>query len=289
MGNLLFAGEIHMVEQAKIDAARITQKSGNERRGAQSALANFSASLANSRRMDAAGSAVGDLSVNAARINDAAVNGDMSRKIAAAEELGTVAAMAGAAGVGGSSVQAYNETVMLSEAVAQQQADKNLTAQQWSIGEQKGNTIKAAVAGMDNSVYRADLDYKQYIDHQKPSFLARTLGLAATVAATVYAGPQAGAAAAGMFEAGVAGSNGDFAGATDSIMGSIQNAWGASKAYNATHGAPGATSSYAETKPKTDKYGRVISDPMAVTSNPAFMDSGSFFSRKPDYGSLILH
>lgn len=239
MGQLLFADQIHMVEQAKIDAARITQKSGNERRGAATALQQFSSSLSNARVMDAAGSQINDSAANTARLHDAATNRTIQGRLATAEELGSMAAMAGAAGVGGASVDAYNETVRLRAAMQEQQIAQSMQTQVWASDQQRGNTIKAAVAAQDNNVYRANIDYTQYVDHQKPSFIEQTIGIGLTAAATVFGGPQAGAAVMGVFEARQAIRNGDTAGASSAITGSVQNGMSAASNYNRTHGGPG--------------------------------------------------
>lgn len=242
MGQLLFAGSIHAVEQAKIDAARITQKSGNERRGAETALQQFSAALSTTRMLDAAGSQINDITANAAHLNDAATTGRMQTRIQAAEAMGALAAQAGAAGVAGASVDTYNETMRLTSAIKEQALEKSLASQQWSLGQQAGNTLKGAVASIDNNVYRANLDYKQYVDHKKPSLLSRIVGGVATIGATVLGGPQAGMATLGLFEAGWAANNGDYGGASQNLMGAFQNGMGAMKSYNATHGSkPAAT------------------------------------------------
>lgn len=236
MGQLLYADAIHRVEQAKIDAARLTQKSGNERRGSETALAQFSASLGNKRRMDAAGSAVNDSAANSVRTQRQLTTGRLSGRIRAAEELGQAAAMAAAAGVGGASVDTYNETTRLVNAMREQQVERSFSEQEWAAGQQRGNAIKAAVAGLDNTTYRANLDYTQYIDHKKPSFIERAVGIAGTVAATVFGGPQAGSAVMGMFEARQAARNGDFANASNSLVGAFKNGMGAMRSGHLTSG-----------------------------------------------------
>lgn len=285
MGQLLFADAIHIREQAKIDAARITQKSGNERRGAETALQNFSATMANARRLDAAGSAVTDNAANITRLQDAATVGKVNSRLAAAEALGAAAANAAAAGVGGSSVEAYNQTVRLQTAIQEQSAEAALRAQGYAMTEQSGNAIKTAVAGMDNNIYRANLDYTQYVDHKKPSFFEKVIGITSTVAATVFGGPQAGAAVMGVFEARQASRNGDFAGASSAIMGSFQNGMSALQASQRTGGvklpeapkavpAVGGGSSIRQPQPGEPGYSE---DPYGIKVSP-------FRFKSPTYG-----
>lgn len=234
MGQLLNADAIHIREQAKIDAARITTKSGNERRGAESTLANFSQSLSNMRNMRAGGEAFNDAQGNIARAAEAASVGPLKMRLAAAEELGSTAAMAASAGVGGGSVDMYNETVRLTSAMQEQGFAENVETAEWAERKSAGNVVSSSVLSLDNNIYRANLDYTQYVDHKKPSMFERlvTVGLAA--GATVVGGPQAGMAVVGAFEARQAARNGDFAGSDQALMGAFQNTVGAVKSYQAT-------------------------------------------------------
>lgn len=270
MGQLLFADEIHTVEQAKIDAARISQKANNERQGAETTLANFSASLSNSRAMEAAGSAVNDIRSNVARVNAKALDRSVNNRLAVAEELGAVAAMAAAAGVGGSSVETYNETVRLRAAMAEQEIESAMKSQGVAAGTQAGNQIRAAVATRDNNMYRANIDYTQYVDHKKPGLLERAIGLAGTIAATVFAGPQAGQAVMGLFEARAAAGNADFGSASQAIMGAAQNGIGAARTHNRT---------------RTTGDGEDYS----VGYDKSVNDVHSFFNNRPTFGSVTLN
>lgn len=291
MGELIYADEIHRVKQSQIDAARITQASGNERRGAETALSQFSASLANMRRMDAAGEAINDITSNTARIMDKAVAGKMSSRIQAAEELGMVAAMAGSAGVGGGSLAKFNERIKLSNAIREQAADREVDTIAHNSGRQRANQIKNATAMMDNNVYRANLDYTQYVDHKKPSFIEQTVGIGLTAAATYFGGPQAGAAVMGVFESRQAARNGDYGSASNAAMGAIQNGIGAISSHNATR-APGTSSEGEVISSKTaDEW------EYATTSRQRGADSSQiiggykhfgFNNNVPQYGSVTI-
>lgn len=276
MGQLLFADQIARVEQAKIDAARITQASGNERRGSDAALAAFSASLSNSRRLDAAGSAVNDSAANSARAMDSLTQGRLSSRIQAAEELGASAAIASAAGVGGASVKNYNETVRLMTALREEQMEEAFATREFASAQQRGNAIKTAVAGLDNNNYRANLDYTQYVDYKKPSFLERAIGLASTAAATVFAGPQAGAAVMGVFEARQDLRNGNIAGADSALQGSMQNAFGAIRTNHILSG---------EDRSQSDFRQRVAANTVETDRN---VQSFSFNIPAPNWGSVTL-
>jgi hypothetical protein len=189
MGNLLYGDAQYIRAKAKVDAARITQKSGNERRGAETALQQFSSSLANKRAMDAAGKNIGAITENISRSLDSATFGSFQQRIAAAEQAGAASAMAGAAGVGGSTVEAYNETMRLSDAMAKEQQDRATNSALIGQTAQIGETLEGAVAGMDNNIYRASLDYTQYVDPVKQSTFAKIATLGVAAAATVFGGP----------------------------------------------------------------------------------------------------
>lgn len=287
MGQLLYADDIHRVEQAKIDAARITQASGNERRGSETALAQFSASLGNKRRLDAAGASINDSAANSVRIQRALTTGRLADRIRAAEELGQAAAIASAAGVGGASVENYNETVRLTTALKEQRLERSIGEQEWASAQQRGNALKAAVAGLDNNTYRANLDYTQYVDHKKPGFFEQVIGIAGTAAATVFGGPQAGAAVMGIFEARQAARNGDFGNASNALLGSFQNGMGALQASHLTGGGP------------TPKAGANVQGGIVAGDNPVLDDIGDMrfdnpFDRErlarttPSWGSITI-
>lgn len=265
MGELMFSGAIHITEQSKIDAARLTQASGNEVRGSNAALQQFSASLGNKRRMEAAGAAANDVSGNVARLKASLTAGTMNERIRASEELGAVAAMAGAAGIGGSSVEVYNETLRLHNAIREQAVEASVGDQVWASEQQRANVLKSAVAGMDNNTYRANIDYTKYVDHNKMGFLEKTIGIAAVVGATVVAGPQAGAAVLSLVEARQQASNGDFASASASMSSAVKSGYAAASSYNATHSpeaAPAAPAASTYTAPTAEDYRPFFSNPV---------------------------
>lgn len=285
MGQMLYADAIHIREQAKIDAARITTKSGNERRGAESALQNFSASLANQRAMRAAGEAHNDIVANFAKRAESASVGSMKMQLAAAEEIGANMATAAAAGTGGGSVELYNDAVRLTTAMKEEGFDRATGYDEYAAGQQAGNTLVASVAGLDNNIYRANLDYTQYVDHKKPSVFERIVGLAGTVAATVYGGPQAGMAVMGAFEARQAARNGDFAGASNNLMGALQNGIGAARTMQVTKGGPSAPSSgIVQDNSQRDAIIRDMIPTIRTGANPF-----NNWTHSSALGSVIIH
>ncbi len=240
MGSLIYGNAIHIREQAKIDAARITQKSGNERKAAESALAQFNTARANNRQMDAAGKAINANNENIARNLDATTKGDIMSRIAAAEELGASVAGAAAAGVGGSSIDQYNGTLRLQQAMNEEAQDRATKSDQWAAEQGNADTLQNAAAGWDNTAYQANMDHTVYVDHQKQGLLGKLFTLGAAAAATAVAGPQAGMAVINLNEANQAARNGDFGSASQSLNGAVNSAFGAWKSTRASGGGGGS-------------------------------------------------
>lgn len=222
MGEILFANDIHAVKQAQVEANRLTEASGNEKRGAISDLQRAGQAIGNRRILDAAGKNINAITENIGRNLDASASGTFQSRIAAAEELGSNIAQAAAAGVGGSSVESYNDTLRLHQSIQEEQQGRATNTDNISASNSRGDTLVDAVGSMDNSVIRADLDFTQYVDHHKMGLFTRLATVGVAAAATVYGGPQAGMAVVGAAEAGQQVQNGDYAGASSSIMSSIQ-------------------------------------------------------------------
>jgi hypothetical protein len=233
MGEILYAGAIHIQKQSQIDAARITQKSGNERRAAESELGRFSASLSNRRVMDAAGKNINAITENIGRNLNAGAFGTFMGRVQAAEELGANTAALAAQGVGGSSMEVYNATVRMSNAMQEEQRARAINSDNIAASAQRGDVLVDATGSLDNNVIRADLDFNQYVDHKKMGLLTRVMAVGAAATATYFGGPQAGSAVLGAFEGHQKARNGDIAGASQSMMGAIQNGIGGFKTYRA--------------------------------------------------------
>lgn len=237
MGEIINADAIHINAQTKIDAARITQKSGNEKQGALSELARFSQSLSNRRKMTAAGSQITAIAENIGRNLDAATTGKLQARVRAAEELGSLASNAAAAGVGGSSIDTYNRTVELSNAMQEEQQDRAVTSDTIAAGRAIGDTMTNAVSTLGNDYYAANLDYSQYVDHKKQGLFSRLSTLAIAGAATYFGGPEAGKAVLSLSSANEHARNGDLDGANKLIGQSLTQASAGAKTYQ--NEAPG--------------------------------------------------
>lgn len=235
---LLNSGAVHIREQAKIDAARIVQKSSNELKGAIAAANAYAQSYSNSRKMKAAGKEIAAIAENTSRNLDAATSGRFVDRLSAAEAVGANVAAASAAGVGGSSVEMFNATQSINRALMEENEDRALRTDLMNSTAAIGDTLEAAVAGQDNQTFQAGLDYTQYVDHVKVSTFDKIVGFAGAAAATYFGGPQAGAAVLDLVSANNRAANGDFDGAAARMTSAFQGGVTGLKSYSDSGGTP---------------------------------------------------
>ena len=236
MGSVFYGQASAIVAQGQVNARRITTKSGNERRVAMTDLQLFSQSLGNRKIMEAAGKNINAYGENIAKNLEASTMGAFQDQVRASAELGAVTAMASAAGVGGSSIEAYNATLATVEGLRTEQLNRQFGRELYAARQARGDILTDAVDSFDRNVYRADIDVSTYMDVKKPSFLSGALTLGLTAAATYFGGPQAGQAVLSFRESQMAAERGDFASASASMTGAFTSAIGAVKTYRDTGG-----------------------------------------------------
>lgn len=235
---ILASGSVHTREQAKIDAARLTQKARNELKGAMSASQAWAQSFANSRKMKMAGEQVGEIAENMARNLDVATSGRFADRLEASQAFGANVASAAAAGVGGSSIEMFNNTLRTTQALREESGDRALNTDLIASSNSRANTYGDAAGSMDNQSFQAGLDYTQYIDHVKMSTTAKVLGFAAAAGATYFGGPQAGEAVLSLVAGENKMANGDFEGGFSSYGSAFTNGVSALKGYTTRGNTP---------------------------------------------------
>lgn len=188
--------------------------------------------------MDAAGKNIAALASNIAKNIEAKASNDINGQIALAEETGRASTMAAAAGVGGSTVDAFNATVRLRAGMQQEQSDRAFASDLYAANQDKGAILYEAVAGLDNNQYRANLDYRKFVDHKKMGVFQQIATLGVAAAATYFGGPQAGQAVIDVSTGINQAQNGDFAGASASLDGAVSGAFGAVKDTRSMGGKP---------------------------------------------------
>lgn len=229
---MLTSDAVHTREQAKIDAARVVQAARNELKAATAANNGWVQSYSNQRRVKAAAKQSDELAANIGRNLDAATYGRLGERLAVSEELGANIAAAAAAGVGGSVVDTYNNTIRLSAAMAEEQGDRAVRTDLLAASEARGAMIGDAYSGMDQQVFNAGLDYTQFVDHQKMSTLSKVATTVGAAAATYFGGPQAGKAVFDASAAAHAANNGDFNTASNLAASAFQGAITGAKRYS---------------------------------------------------------
>lgn len=234
IAGILTSGAEHSIAQAKIDNARKTQASGNLRSAAESSLARFTQSLANSRAMKAAGQQINAQTQNIAHMTDQAITGSAFQRLEAASALGEATAQAAAAGVGGSSIDTYKDTMRLRDAINEEAASQELSANNINMSANKGAILEDAVASQNNNSIQTQLDYTEYVDHVR---LKNKLGaLVAVGTATYFGGAKAGMAVADTVLAGNKYANADYQGGNALLTQAAGSLMSAAKDYQATSG-----------------------------------------------------
>lgn len=226
LGTILQANNIHRIAQAKYEQAYKTQQASNKLKAAQGNLANWSRSLSNRRRIEAAelefNRANEQLSHEVRQLGKQRSNADLAH----AEERGVIAARAAMAGVGGSTVDAMDMLVTLQGATTNEELDQAFE-QMTVFGKQNIVTgLMNQYMATDKSQTMMDFDYSKHIE---PKRMKRRLGkLIGVGVASFFLGPEGGKAVAdfavGEWEA----TNANYDGAMRNFGSAIQsgvNAW----------------------------------------------------------------
>lgn len=257
---MLNSRNTHRTKQAEIDAKRVTQAAYNEREAATTSLSRFAQSLGNQRKMEAMGKALNAQATNINNAIDAATIGTFSQRLQAATELGAASVNAAAAGVGGSSVEAYRQTLNLNYAIQEQAQTSAIEADVINAHDAMGDTIRNSVASLDNDSFAGNFDYTQYLDHIKQK---NVVGAAIAIGvASYFGGPQAGMAASDAIASGNRAANGDQAGSNQLMNSAIQNGFSAYKSYRENNPTQVNASNVAPrsgfwSQPKTDYGGSI--------------------------------
>lgn len=244
---LLQSGTTHRVKQAEIDAKRTVQTAYNEREAATTSLSRYAQSVGNQRKLEAAGKALNAQAENIQNALDAATIGTFAQRLQAASELGAASVSAASAGVGGGSVDAYRRTLALNQAIQEQAQSSALESDVINAKDAMGDTIRNAVASLDNDQFAGNFDYSQYIDHVKQK---NVIGAAIAIgAATYFGGPQAGMAASDAIASGNRYANGDREGGNALVSSAVSNGFKAYQSYSAQNESRGKGSGLSSQQP----------------------------------------
>ncbi|WNV48173.1 hypothetical protein Ql52_gp037 [Caulobacter phage Quill_5.2] len=143
-------------------AQRDLRDAKNEAAGARSALALWSQSLGNQRKLEVAGDKINSLTENILRQADDATFGSIKNRVRTAEMLGASTAMAAWAGVGGSTIEQFNSAMELGDQLQQERADRAVETMKYQGAQQKGATIRDTIASLGYETFFADMDHNDY-------------------------------------------------------------------------------------------------------------------------------
>lgn len=137
------------IQNAQNHATRITNQANNEYKVAAAALQNYIRSEQNNRLLKVAGENYNTFSQNITRTLDESVRGTSARRLQASEALGSMTAMASAAGVGGGTTEMLNSTYKRAVNFALQAEKEKVDYAVGDMNVQRSNQISNAVAQMD--------------------------------------------------------------------------------------------------------------------------------------------
>lgn len=148
-----------IVAKANAEAGNITRAADNEYRGAAAALTNFVRAQQNKRILDAAGEQYNAMSANIIRTMDDATSRSVTRQLQSSEALGTIAAQAAAAGVGGSSIDSINSTFQRVSDIADNAENRRDNIVLGDMSKQQNQIMENAGAQLDQNQTFANIDY----------------------------------------------------------------------------------------------------------------------------------
>lgn len=208
IGEVINSGQEYKVMVANYNAENETRISGNTKMAMLSSLSNFSRSLGNQVRMQAAGDQYGSAVNQLAGQLDQRSTLKLNTSLAAAQQLGSLAASAGAQGVGGSSIDLLNDVTDLQRNITQNETDRT-TKQLSSSGMNDAVTnLTSGLGRIDLGTTLGNFDYSTSIAPRRLKKVGMHLF---GIAAAAMIGQEGAAADAAVSQWHAA--NGDFNGA----------------------------------------------------------------------------
>jgi hypothetical protein len=179
---------------AEFKAANDIQKANNLKEVANQTLVDFSRSLGNSLRMEAAGKQYNEAINTVAMQLEGRTTLRVNASLAAADRIGQLAAGAAATGIGGSSIELLTKTVELQRNIEQDLQRVDTQRMAAVGGRSSASIISSAANSQDLSRSFGNFNYTVNVEPQPLKH--RALKLLGVAAATYFGGPQAGQAAA---------------------------------------------------------------------------------------------
>lgn len=145
--------------QANADARNIVRAGQNEQRIAESKLSAVIRGINNRRRLESMADGADAVLNTALRAQEAFTQGQFEQGLRLSEVLGAASAQAGAAGMGGSSVDAIGDATQGRAARLQQAQEEAQGDQQYDLYKQRAGVIEQGIQSLDMTPITANLDY----------------------------------------------------------------------------------------------------------------------------------
>lgn len=178
-GSRQMAAIENRVTAANAAAGNKVRGASNQLAAAQGALARWSQSLDNRRKLRAGGNVLEATTVNSLRQQDAGIVSSFSDQIRSAEAIGAAQAAQAAAGVGGDVVDMVNVSTSLRNSIVAQRTQDLQRMGAWDTGRQLGGIMQQMTASLDSSMILEGLDYNTNVANVKyggPSVIQSMLG-----------------------------------------------------------------------------------------------------------------
>lgn len=124
-------------------------------------MARYQQARSNKYKVEAGADSVAAQRTNLLRLADASARGSFDNRIAAAEMSGAMAAQAGAAAIGGGSLDMLNASTTIRNQRVQEIADRQLETSLYDGERNIDQTIEATILGMDDIQFNDSVNYQE--------------------------------------------------------------------------------------------------------------------------------
>lgn len=153
----------NLLAETNANAENVLRGENNTLLAARTALANLQRSEHNEAILKTAGARYGTANTNLLRVLDANTQGDLERRVQAAEQQGAVTADTAARGVGGASARMLKLTLAASAARRETQVHNSQDQQTYDMLAQRAGIMSGAVSSLDEGQTFAPIDVTKSI------------------------------------------------------------------------------------------------------------------------------
>lgn len=215
VGTILQAPNMHRIARAQYEQAVAEQKANNMREKATTTLAEFSRTLGNQMRLEAAGKEYNAATERLSHELEQSGKGRVNAQLQTAEARGALQAQAGVYGVGGSSIELMDTLISLQNETKLEEQSRAVELMASQGKKQTATILTNAQNSIDLQQTIGSFDYQKFV---APKPMKRRLGkLIGVAVATFFGGPMAGEAVADFAVGEWRASNADYGGANQAF------------------------------------------------------------------------